>query len=64
MIPCPWAREAARMVKGYPVGVHLTLTSEYRGYRRRSLTNGASLHDDDGFCPTTTEEALQRIDAD
>lgn len=63
MVPCPWAREAARMFKGFAVGVHLTLTSEYPGYRWRSLTTGASLHDDEGFFPTTTEEALQRIDA-
>ncbi len=63
MVPCPWAREAARMFKGFAVGVHLTLTSEYRGYRWRRLTNGASLHDDEGFFPTTTEEALLRIDA-
>ncbi len=63
MVPCPWAREAARMFKGFAVGVHLTLTSEYPGYRWRSLTTGASLHDDEGFFPTTNEEALQRIDA-
>ena len=64
MVPCPWAREAARMFKGLSVGVHLTLTSEYRGYRWRGLTNGASLHDDEGFFPATTEEALQRVDAE
>jgi predicted glycoside hydrolase/deacetylase ChbG (UPF0249 family) len=64
MVPCPWAREAARMFKGLSVGVHLTLTSEYRGYRWRGLTNGASLHDDEGFFPSTTEEALQSIDAE
>jgi chitin disaccharide deacetylase len=63
MVPCPWAREAARMFKDFAVGVHLTLTSEYRGYRWRSLTNGASLHDYEGFFPAKTEEALQRIDA-
>jgi hypothetical protein len=63
MVPCPWAREAARMFKGFAVGVHLTLTSEYPGYRWRGLTNGASLHDHESFFPTTTEEALQRIDA-
>jgi chitin disaccharide deacetylase len=63
MVPCPWAREAARMFKGFAVGVHLTLTSEYRGYRWRSLTNGASLHDNEGFFPATTEGALQRINA-
>src|ERR1700693_3832878 len=49
MVPCPWAREAARMFKGLAVGVHLTLTSEYSGFRWRSLTNGTSLHDADGF---------------
>jgi hypothetical protein len=63
MVPCPWAREAARMFKGYSVGVHLTLTSEYGGYRWRSLTNRSSLHDDDGFFPMTTEAALERADA-
>jgi predicted glycoside hydrolase/deacetylase ChbG (UPF0249 family) len=26
MVPCPWAREAARMFEGLPVGVHLTLS--------------------------------------
>ena len=63
MVPCPWAREAARMFRGYPVGVHLTLTCEYRGYRWRGLTNGASLHDGEGFFPRTTAAALQRLDA-
>ena len=63
MVPCPWAREAARMFKGFAIGVHLTLTCEYRGYRWRSLTSGASLHDDEGFFPATTAVALQRVDA-
>ncbi len=63
MVPCPWAREAARMFKGFSIGVHLTLTCEYRGYRWRGLTNGASLHDEEGFFPATTKVALQRVDA-
>jgi predicted glycoside hydrolase/deacetylase ChbG (UPF0249 family) len=63
MVPCPWAREAARMFEGLSIGVHLTLTSEYRGYRWRGLTSGASLHDDEGFLPTTTQLALERVDA-
>jgi hypothetical protein len=63
MVPCPWAREAARMLEGFAIGVHLTLTCEYCGYRWRGLTNGASLHDDEGFFPTTTEVALQRVGA-
>jgi chitin disaccharide deacetylase len=51
------------MFKSVSIGVHLTLTCEYRGYRWRGLTNGASLHDDEGFFPTTTKVALQRVDA-
>ena len=62
MVPCPWAREASGMFKDFAIGVHLTLTCEYKGYRWRGLTNGASLHDDEGFLPTTTEVAIQRID--
>ena len=50
------------MFKDFAIGVHLTLTCEYKGYRWRGLTNGASLHDDEGFLPTTTEVAMQRID--
>jgi predicted glycoside hydrolase/deacetylase ChbG (UPF0249 family) len=56
MVPCPWAREAAVRSKALPVGVHLTLTAEYPGYRWRSLTNAKSLHDRDGFLPRTAQE--------
>jgi hypothetical protein len=45
-----------------PTGAHLTLTSEYRGYRWRGLTKGASLQDKEGFFPATAEAALERID--
>jgi len=58
MVPCPWAREAARMFDGRDVGVHLTLTAEYPGYRWRSLTGARSLHDRDGFLPARTKEAV------
>ncbi len=60
MVPCPWAREAAYMLKDFSVGVHLTLTSEYRGYRWRGLTNGASLRDKDGFFPRRLGRPLNR----
>ena len=36
MLPCAWAPAAAALVRGYPqadLGVHLTLTSEWPGYR-------------------------------
>jgi hypothetical protein len=58
MVPCPWAREAARMFQGRDVGVHLTLTAEYPGYRWRSLTGARSLHDKDGFLPARTKDAV------
>jgi predicted glycoside hydrolase/deacetylase ChbG (UPF0249 family) len=61
MIPCPWAREAARMCQQFAVGVHLTLTCEYAGYRWRGLTVGASLLDDEGFFPTTTGAVAARV---
>lgn len=60
MVPCPWAREAARMFEGRDIGVHLTLTAEYPGYRWRGLTAAASLHDDDGFMPATVAEVYAR----
>ncbi|HEV7157876.1 MAG TPA: polysaccharide deacetylase family protein [Caulobacteraceae bacterium] len=60
MVPCPWAQEAARMTAGLDVGVHLTLTGEYPGYRWRSLTGAASLHDADGFLPTNSPAAIAR----
>jgi predicted glycoside hydrolase/deacetylase ChbG (UPF0249 family) len=64
MVPCPWAREAASRAeeKHLPVGVHLTLTAEYPGYRWRSLTNGKSLLDRDGFMPRTTQEVWAQAD--
>ena len=62
MVPCPWAREAAQRSDGLDVGVHLTLTAEYPGYRWRSLTNAKSLHDRDGFLPRTAEEVWSNAD--
>ena len=62
MVPCPWARAAARTFAGRDIGVHLTLTAEYPGYRWRALTGAASLHDDDGFMPATMEAALAKAE--
>jgi predicted glycoside hydrolase/deacetylase ChbG (UPF0249 family) len=55
MVPCPWAFEAVQSLADLDIGVHLTLTAEYPGYRWRSLTGAASLHDADGFMPATAE---------
>jgi predicted glycoside hydrolase/deacetylase ChbG (UPF0249 family) len=62
MVPCPWAMEAVRLFQDQDVGVHLTLTAEYPGYRWRSLTGAASLHDDEGYLPRTAEEVWARAD--
>ena len=62
MVPCPWAREAVDMFKGLDVGVHLTLTAEYPGYRWRSLTGAWSLHDEDGYLPTNVAHVISHAD--
>ncbi|HEX4196189.1 MAG TPA: ChbG/HpnK family deacetylase [Caulobacteraceae bacterium] len=62
MVPCPWAFAAAKACADLDIGVHLTLTAEYPGYRWRSLTGAASLHDADGFLPRTTEEVYAHAD--
>ncbi|HZZ89800.1 MAG TPA: polysaccharide deacetylase family protein, partial [Caulobacteraceae bacterium] len=63
MVPCPWAREAVDLFAGKDVGVHLTLTAEYRAYRWRSLTGAASLHDDDGYLPDNTPAVFAKATA-
>ena len=62
MVPCPWARDAVRLSEGRDVGVHLTLTCEYPGYRWRALTGAKSLHDAEGFMPTTIAHVFERAD--
>ena len=64
MVPCPWARDAVRqaVAAGRDVGVHLTLTCEYPGYRWRALTGARSLHDAEGFMPTTIAHVFERAD--
>ncbi|KRB49613.1 MAG: ChbG/HpnK family deacetylase [Pseudomonadota bacterium] len=64
MVPCPWALEAVEMFAGLDVGVHLTLTAEYPGYRWRSLTGAGSLHDAQGYLPTKTSHVMRYADPD
>lgn len=55
MVPCPWFREIAELAVAnsqFDLGVHLTLTSEWRHYRWRPLTGvskAGGLVDGDGF---------------
>lgn len=62
MVPCPWAKEAAMLYAGEDIGVHLTVNSEYEGYRWRPLTRAPSLTDGDGALPRTAEEVWERAD--
>lgn len=64
MVPCPAAEQAAREGHVFPLGIHLTLTSEYPSYRWRGLTSGASLHTADGFLHATTARALSSLTAE
>ena len=64
MVPCPWALEAVQLCAGLDIGVHLTLTAEYPGYRWRALTGAKSLHNDLGFMPATAEEVWAKAGLD
>lgn len=59
MFPCPAAGEAAAFAAAnpqYAIGVHLTLTSEWKTYRWAPLTNGPTLKDPAGFMWPHTED--------
>jgi predicted glycoside hydrolase/deacetylase ChbG (UPF0249 family) len=52
MVPCPWFPEAVEMLKenpGLDVGIHLTLTSEWKHIKWRPLTHAPSLVDSNGY---------------
>lgn len=52
MMPCPGAEEAVQFSidnPQYAIGVHLTLTAEWKKYRWKPLTNSPSLIDEEGF---------------
>lgn len=61
MVPCPWFPEIAATARRRPdldLGVHLTLTAEYPGYRWRPLTgvSRTGLTDAEGCFPRTVAE--------
>ena len=68
MVPCPWFAEFAQMSQDHAewdIGVHLTLTSEWKNYRWGPIStrNKASgLLDADGYLWRSTLEAVQHID--
>lgn len=52
MVPTPWFPEAVAMLNEHPeldVGIHITLTSEWKNLKWRPLTQAPSLTDADGY---------------
>ena len=63
MVPCPWFPAVAEFCRTYSgeidLGVHLTLTSEWSGYRWGPVSTrdtGSGLLDAEGYLPRTNEE--------
>lgn len=52
MMPCPCAESAVKFANDNPqlaIGIHLTMTSEWKTYRWKPLSGGKSLLDEEGF---------------
>lgn len=64
MIPCPWARQAARLYDGDQVGVHLTLNAEHADYRWGPVSHAPSLLGGDGGFPATAGDTWEHADLD
>jgi predicted glycoside hydrolase/deacetylase ChbG (UPF0249 family) len=66
MVPCPWFPEVAARAReraDLDLGVHLTLTSEWSGYRWRPVSASQpvpTLLDADGYLPMTTPPVTRR----
>jgi predicted glycoside hydrolase/deacetylase ChbG (UPF0249 family) len=71
MVPCPWLNEVADYAKAHPeadLGLHLTLTSEWKTYRWGSVESKdkvPSLLDASGYFPPDTDHrALNAAEAE
>ena len=67
MAPCPWFPEIGRVAAADATldhGVHITLTSEWAGYRWGPLTRAtktSGLVDDEGYLPGTVAALAERV---
>lgn len=64
VVPAQHAEDAARAGAGLPIGVHLTLNSEWPGERWRPLTAAPSLCTPDGAFHPTTRDTCDRARTD
>ena len=70
MMPCPWVPEMAAWCREHPeadVGVHLTLTSEWEGYRWGPVSTcdpQSGLVDRDGCMWRSNQEVYEHMDVD
>ena len=69
MVPCPWFPSLAAYCRQHPevdLGVHLTLTSEWDGYRWGPLSTrdpASGLIDEEGYLHRRSEAVYERADA-
>lgn len=66
MASTPWFGEGAAMAKrvGMPIGLHVTLTCEWKYLRWSPLTGGMTLRREDGTCHRTVDDAKAACDPD
>ncbi len=68
MVPCPWLPEVAAYARARPeadLGLHLTLTSEWKTYRWGGVLSkdrAPTLYNADGYLYPTETEAAARVD--
>jgi predicted glycoside hydrolase/deacetylase ChbG (UPF0249 family) len=69
MVPCPWFPQVAAFCRQHPgvdLGVHLTLTSEWEGYRWGPIStreSASGLLDDQGYFHRGSEQVQEHADA-
>lgn len=70
MMPCPWVMEVVQWKREHPeaaLGVHLTLTAEWKRYRWAGVLGRQlcpSLHDEEGYLFRDNEPLWEHVNAD